>query len=95
MEITFYFRILLMGFQEKYLWAINLTKINLTPHCSEEDEDEALYQKMSSEQCQVEHLGDLLFHFQECGLAGDFFIFCLKVRTMYIAHGHIHSKVVS
>ncbi|XP_054435250.1 transport and Golgi organization protein 6 homolog isoform X1 [Pteronotus mesoamericanus] len=45
------------------------------------DEDEALYQKVSSEQCQVEHLGDLLSHCQECGLAGDFFIFCLKELT--------------
>ncbi|XP_019791176.1 hyaluronan synthase 3 isoform X2 [Tursiops truncatus] len=47
----------------------------------DEDEDEALYQKVSSEQCQVEHLGDLLSHCQECGLAGDFFIFCLKELT--------------
>ncbi|XP_006860279.1 PREDICTED: transport and Golgi organization protein 6 homolog [Chrysochloris asiatica] len=47
----------------------------------EEDEDEALYQKVSSEQCQVEHLSDLLSHCQECGLAGDFFIFCLKELT--------------
>ncbi|XP_048079517.1 hyaluronan synthase 3 isoform X1 [Ursus arctos] len=47
----------------------------------DEDEDEALYQKVSSEQCQVEHLGDLLAHCQECGLAGDFFIFCLKELT--------------
>uniref|UniRef100_H0X002 Transport and golgi organization 6 homolog n=1 Tax=Otolemur garnettii TaxID=30611 RepID=H0X002_OTOGA len=45
------------------------------------DEDEALYQKVSSEQGQVEHLGDLLSHCQECGLAGDFFIFCLKELT--------------
>ncbi|ELK32792.1 Transmembrane and coiled-coil domain-containing protein 7 [Myotis davidii] len=45
------------------------------------DEDEALYQKVSSEQCQLEHLGDLLSHCQECGLAGDFFIFCLKELT--------------
>uniref|UniRef100_Q8C3S2-3 Isoform 3 of Transport and Golgi organization protein 6 homolog n=1 Tax=Mus musculus TaxID=10090 RepID=Q8C3S2-3 len=43
-----------------------------------DDEDEALYQKVSSEQSQVEHLGDLLLHCQQCGLAGDFFIFCLK-----------------
>lgn len=58
-------------------------KINFTLHCSDEDEDEdeALYQKVSSEQGRVEHLGDLLSHCQECGLAGDFFIFCLKVRT--------------
>lgn len=59
-------------------------KINLTSCCSDEDEDEALYQKVSSEQCRVEHLGDLLSHCQECGLAGDFFIFCLKVRTTYM-----------
>ncbi|XP_045675012.1 transport and Golgi organization protein 6 homolog isoform X1 [Phyllostomus hastatus] len=45
------------------------------------DEDEALYQKVSSEQCQVEHLGDLLSLCQESGLAGDFFIFCLKELT--------------
>ncbi|XP_036753531.2 transport and Golgi organization protein 6 homolog isoform X1 [Manis pentadactyla] len=47
----------------------------------DEDEDEALYQKVSSEQCQLECLGDLLFYCQECGLAGDFFIFCLKDLT--------------
>ncbi|KAM5263440.1 transport and Golgi organization protein 6 homolog [Ctenodactylus gundi] len=51
---------------------------------SDEDEDEALYQKVSSEQSQVEHLGDLLSYCQECGLAGDFFIFCLKELT-YLA----------
>ncbi|XP_036202052.1 transport and Golgi organization protein 6 homolog isoform X1 [Myotis myotis] len=45
------------------------------------DEDEALYQKVSSEQYQLEHLGDLLSHCQESGLAGDFFIFCLKELT--------------
>ncbi|KAM5134713.1 transport and Golgi organization protein 6 homolog isoform 2-T2 [Callospermophilus lateralis] len=50
-------------------------------HISDEDEDETLYQKLSSEQSQVEHLGDLLSHCQECGLAGDFFIFCLKELT--------------
>ncbi|XP_069918737.1 transport and Golgi organization protein 6 homolog isoform X1 [Oryctolagus cuniculus] len=48
---------------------------------SEEDDDEALFQKVSSEQGQVEHLGDLLSHCQESGLAGDFFIFCLKELT--------------
>ncbi|XP_006909867.2 transport and Golgi organization protein 6 homolog isoform X1 [Pteropus alecto] len=47
----------------------------------DEDEDEALYQKVSSELCQVEYIGDLLSHCQECGLAGDFFIFCLKELT--------------
>ncbi|KAM4800175.1 transport and Golgi organization protein 6 homolog isoform X2 [Urocitellus parryii] len=50
-------------------------------HISDEDEDETLYQKLSSEQSQVEHLGDLLSHCQACGLAGDFFIFCLKELT--------------
>lgn len=74
---------------------INLTKINLTSHCSDEDEDEALYQKVSSEQCQVEFIGDLLSHCQECGLAGDFFIFCLKVRIAFIVYGQLSSRVVS
>lgn len=64
------------------------TDVNiLTPRCSDE-EDEALYQKVSSEQSQIEHLGDLLSHCQQCGLAGDFFIFCLKVG----AHSHISSS---
>ncbi|KAB1271623.1 Transport and Golgi organization protein 6-like protein [Camelus dromedarius] len=52
-------------------------KLNL-----EEDEGEALYQKVSSEQSQVEHLGDLLSHCPECGLAGDFFIFYLKELSL-------------
>uniref|UniRef100_A0A8C6RMG2 Transport and golgi organization 6 n=1 Tax=Nannospalax galili TaxID=1026970 RepID=A0A8C6RMG2_NANGA len=55
--------------------------ITIKETMSDEDEEEALYQKMSSEQSQVEHLGDLLSHCQECGLAGDFFIFCLKELT--------------
>ncbi|XP_052541812.1 transport and Golgi organization protein 6 homolog isoform X3 [Tympanuchus pallidicinctus] len=42
------------------------------------DEDEALYQKVSSEQCHVESLVELLSHCQQSGLAGDFFIHCLK-----------------
>ncbi|XP_051485561.1 transport and Golgi organization protein 6 homolog isoform X2 [Apus apus] len=45
------------------------------------DEDEALYQKVSSEQCRVENLVELLSHCQESGLAGDFFIRCLKALT--------------
>lgn len=45
------------------------------------DEDEALYQKISSEQCHVESLVELLSHCQKSGLAGDFFIHCLKVRA--------------
>ncbi|XP_036608684.1 transport and Golgi organization protein 6 homolog isoform X2 [Trichosurus vulpecula] len=45
------------------------------------DEDEVLYQKVSSEQGQVEFLVDLLSQCQECGLAGDFFICCLEELT--------------
>uniref|UniRef100_A0A8C5KX81 Transport and golgi organization 6 n=1 Tax=Jaculus jaculus TaxID=51337 RepID=A0A8C5KX81_JACJA len=56
--------------------------ITIKEAISDEDEDEALYQKVSSEQSQVEHLGDLLSHCQECGVAGDFFIFCLKELTL-------------
>nr|XP_006203795.1 transport and Golgi organization protein 6 homolog isoform X1 [Vicugna pacos] len=58
----------------------------------DEDEDEALYQKVSSEQCQVEHLGDLLSHCQECGLAGDFFIFCLKELTLVAVENEAELK---
>ncbi|XP_060041240.1 transport and Golgi organization protein 6 homolog isoform X1 [Erinaceus europaeus] len=58
----------------------------------DEDEDEALYQKVSSEQCQVEHLGDLLSHCQECGLAGDFFILCLKELTQVAVENEAESK---
>ncbi|XP_065704673.1 transport and Golgi organization protein 6 homolog [Patagioenas fasciata] len=45
------------------------------------DEDEALYQKVSSEQCHVENLVELVSHCQKSGLAGDFFICCLKALT--------------
>ncbi|KAM6430576.1 transport and Golgi organization protein 6 homolog isoform 2-T2 [Liasis olivaceus] len=45
------------------------------------DEDEALYQKVSSEQWRLEQLGDLLSHCRSGGLAGDFFICCLKELT--------------
>ncbi|XP_061863206.1 transport and Golgi organization protein 6 homolog isoform X2 [Colius striatus] len=49
------------------------------------DEDEALYQKISSEQCHVENLVELLSHCQKSGLAGDFFIHCLKALTRVAA----------
>ncbi|NXS81741.1 TNG6 protein, partial [Erpornis zantholeuca] len=49
------------------------------------DEDEALYQKISSEQCHVENLVELLSHCQKSGLAGDFFIHCLKELTQVAA----------
>lgn len=51
-----------------------------TVTCSS-DEDDALYQKISLEQCHVESLVELLSHCQKSGLAGDFFIHCLKVRA--------------
>ncbi|NXB27843.1 TNG6 protein, partial [Eulacestoma nigropectus] len=49
------------------------------------NEDEALYQKISSEQCHVESLVELLSHCQKSGLAGDFFIHCLKELTQVAA----------
>ncbi|GAB1293612.1 Transport and Golgi organization protein 6 homolog [Apodemus speciosus] len=52
-----------------------------------DDEDEVLYQKVSSEQSQMECLGDLLLHCQQCGLAGDFFIFCLKELSCLLLDG--------
>ncbi|XP_038169225.1 transport and Golgi organization protein 6 homolog isoform X2 [Arvicola amphibius] len=56
------------------------------------DEDEALYQKVSSEQSQIEHLGDLLSHCQQCGLAGDFFIFCLKELSHLVVENEAEFK---
>ncbi|XP_050834941.1 transport and Golgi organization protein 6 homolog [Serinus canaria] len=49
------------------------------------DEDEALYQKICLEQCHVESLVELLSHCQKSGLAGDFFIQCLKELTQVAA----------
>ncbi|CAO2610233.1 Transport and Golgi organization protein 6 homolog, partial [Lemmus lemmus] len=57
-----------------------------------DDEDEALYQKVSSEQSQIEHLGDLLSHCQQCGLAGDFFIFCLKELSHVVVENEAEFK---
>ncbi|KAM6250501.1 transport and Golgi organization protein 6 homolog isoform 2-T2 [Spheniscus humboldti] len=56
------------------------------------DEDEALYQKVSSEQCRVESLVELLSHCQESGLAGDFFIRCLKALTCVAAEDEAASN---
>uniref|UniRef100_H9G717 Transport and golgi organization 6 homolog n=1 Tax=Anolis carolinensis TaxID=28377 RepID=H9G717_ANOCA len=50
-------------------------KADLSP---DKDEDEALYQKVSSEQWRLEQLVGLLSHCQSSGLAGDFFLRCLK-----------------
>ncbi|XP_074864626.1 transport and Golgi organization protein 6 homolog isoform X2 [Carettochelys insculpta] len=49
------------------------------------DEDEALYQKVSLEQWQMEQLVDLLTLCQKSGLTGDFFIWCLKELTRVAA----------
>lgn len=43
------------------------------------DEEEALFQKVSSEQWQLEQLGGLVAQCQRSSLAGDFFLRCLKV----------------
>ncbi|CAM5097219.1 unnamed protein product [Natator depressus] len=50
------------------------------------DEEEELYQKVSSEQWQMEQLVALLTHCQKSGLAGDFFICCLKELTHVAAN---------
>ncbi|KAH0619729.1 hypothetical protein JD844_000673 [Phrynosoma platyrhinos] len=57
------------------------------------DEDEVLYQKVSSEQWQLEQLVDLLSHCQSSGLAGDFFLRCLKELT-HVA-GQVASEIMS
>uniref|UniRef100_H3AEV0 Transport and golgi organization 6 homolog n=1 Tax=Latimeria chalumnae TaxID=7897 RepID=H3AEV0_LATCH len=55
---------------------------------SEHDEDEILYQKVSSDQWRVECLADLLSFLQESDLPGDFFIYCLKVlNTVAVEEG--------
>ncbi|XP_062997035.1 transport and Golgi organization protein 6 homolog [Elgaria multicarinata webbii] len=51
------------------------------------DEDESLYQKVSSEQQQLEQMVDLLSHCQSSGLAGDFFLRCLKELTDVAGQG--------
>uniref|UniRef100_A0A8C6XSP8 Transport and golgi organization 6 homolog n=1 Tax=Naja naja TaxID=35670 RepID=A0A8C6XSP8_NAJNA len=48
------------------------------------DEDEALYQKLSSEQWQLEQLADLLSCCRRGSLAGDFFLGCLKVGREHL-----------
>lgn len=46
------------------------------------DEEEVLYQKVSSEHWQLEQLAALLSTCQSSGLAGAFFLRCLKVRLL-------------
>ncbi|KAM6353979.1 transport and Golgi organization protein 6 homolog isoform 2-T2 [Alca torda] len=59
------------------------------------DEDEALYQKVSSEQSRVENLVELLSHCQKSGLAGDFFIRCLKALTCVAAEDEAASNLAA
>uniref|UniRef100_A0A8B9S214 Transport and golgi organization 6 homolog n=1 Tax=Apteryx owenii TaxID=8824 RepID=A0A8B9S214_APTOW len=56
------------------------------------DEDEALYQKVSSEQWHMENLVELLSHCQKSGLAGDFFLRCLKALTHVAAEDEAASS---
>ncbi|XP_062442544.1 transport and Golgi organization protein 6 homolog [Rhea pennata] len=56
------------------------------------DEDEALFQKVSSEQWHMENLVELLSHCQKSGLAGDFFIRCLKALTQVAAEAETASN---
>uniref|UniRef100_A0A8C4Y498 Transport and golgi organization 6 homolog n=2 Tax=Gopherus evgoodei TaxID=1825980 RepID=A0A8C4Y498_9SAUR len=58
------------------------------------DEEEALYQKVSSEQWQMEQLVGLLTHCQKSGLAGDLFICCLKELTHVAAKDESGSDAV-
>ncbi|XP_048371933.1 transport and Golgi organization protein 6 homolog isoform X2 [Sphaerodactylus townsendi] len=51
------------------------------------DEEEELYQKVSSEQWQLEQLVDLLTGSPESGLAGDFLLRCLKELTQLAGQG--------
>ncbi|XP_067905053.1 transport and Golgi organization protein 6 homolog isoform X2 [Heterodontus francisci] len=55
--------------------------VKLSVKAAVSDEDEALYEKMSSEQWLTECLAHLLSNLQESSLAGDFFIECLKGLT--------------
>lgn len=59
------------------------------------DEDEALYQKISLEQCHVENLVELLSYCQKSGLAGDFFIRCLKALTHVAAEDEVASNLAA
>ncbi|XP_068267299.1 LOW QUALITY PROTEIN: transport and Golgi organization protein 6 homolog [Nyctibius grandis] len=59
------------------------------------DEDEVLYQKVSSEQCCLENLVELLSHCQQSGLAGDFFIRCLQALTRVAAEDEAASEAAA
>ncbi|XP_067854338.1 transport and Golgi organization protein 6 homolog [Heptranchias perlo] len=55
--------------------------VRLSVKAAVSDEDEALYEKVSSDQWQTECLTDLLSGLREGSIAGDFFIECLKGLT--------------
>ncbi|GCC19870.1 hypothetical protein chiPu_0018589, partial [Chiloscyllium punctatum] len=55
--------------------------VKLTVKETVSDEDETLYEKVSSEQWRIECLAQLLSNLQESNLTGDFFIECLKGLT--------------
>ncbi|KAM4639916.1 transport and Golgi organization protein 6 homolog [Amazona ochrocephala] len=59
------------------------------------DEDDALYQKISLEQCHVENLVELLSHCQKSGLAGDFFIRCLQALTHVAVEDEVASNLAA
>ncbi|XP_033929054.1 transport and Golgi organization protein 6 homolog isoform X1 [Melopsittacus undulatus] len=59
------------------------------------DEDDALYQKISLEQCHMETLVELLSHCQKSGLAGDFFIRCLQALTHVAAEDEVASNLAA
>ncbi|KAM8985586.1 transport and Golgi organization protein 6 homolog isoform 2-T2 [Ara ararauna] len=59
------------------------------------DEDDALYQKISLEQCHIESLVELLSHCQKSGLAGDFFIRCLQALTHVAVEDEVASNLAA
>nr|XP_033796036.1 transport and Golgi organization protein 6 homolog [Geotrypetes seraphini] len=56
------------------------------------DEDEALFEKVSVDQWWLECLADLLCQSQKSGLAGDFFICCLKDLTAVAVEEQLHPE---
>ncbi|XP_066493366.1 transport and Golgi organization protein 6 homolog [Tiliqua scincoides] len=61
--------------------------VRITVRAAVSDEEEALYQKVSSEQWQLEQLVVLVAQCQHSSLAGDFFNRCLKELTPLAGQG--------
>ncbi|XP_029466524.1 LOW QUALITY PROTEIN: transport and Golgi organization protein 6 homolog [Rhinatrema bivittatum] len=59
------------------------------------DEEELLFQKVSADQWQLECLVDLLSQNQKSGLAGDFFLCCLKDLTAVAVEEQLHPDSIS